>query len=240
MTIKHLAFGILMPFLVSCATITVNVYFPDKDVEAAYEDIEKSLDFDMAPARKDTATVSPRKSRSGLFFGATSAWAEGKINIKQHLNKMSDVQESLERRESRLDRLGALLDARWVGLRKDGLIAAVPAGLAPEDAPEDARKSIGEIFGETSPDTLFREFLAAENADREILIRGMAVATLRATEQDDQDAETLRDAIDKSRALFVKSRIAKLNPGWFFQDEKGKWRQVEPEKPEKDGPPAGK
>lgn len=218
---------LLIPFLISCATITVNVYFPDKDVEAAYEDIESGLDFDSVPTRKDTAAVTKPKTKrkSEALWGVAPAWADEQVDINKHLKKMEDVQESLERRRERLSTLARLSDAFLVGLDKNGRIARLPATLRPDSPPAE---SVSDIFGEEGGDTALTEFIAAENADRKILIRGMAVATLRATEQNEKDKATLADAVGKSEDLFAKRQIEKLKTGWFYQDESGDWRRVEP------------
>lgn len=225
---------LMVPLLFSCATITVNVYFPDKEVEAVYEDIESGLDFDVIPQKKDTAAAArtvKTKSRSDAsifrlpqFLFLQTAWADAKVqqNINAELKKMEDVQNSLTRRKDRLETLARLFGAGLVGLKKDGSVGALPEGIV-----ESPGETVESIFVEQGGETEFARFVREENADRKILVRGMAVATLRATEQDEKDDEALENGIDKSRAFFAKSQIGKLKPGWFYQDEDGKWRQVE-------------
>ncbi|MBI4179579.1 DUF1318 domain-containing protein [bacterium] len=235
MNLKKWLALISVPLMVSCATVTVNVYFPDKDVEAVFEDIESGLDFDVVPAPKDTESVKSKskpKRRSGAWrspLGAAAAWAdEGKAGIKKELQKMKDVQESLARRKERMETLSRLLDAAWVGLGKDGLIRRIPPDLGPAGEAE----SLADIFGEAGAETAVVKLTADENTDRKILIRGMAVATLRATEQDETDKESLDNALTRSAALFSKSRMGKLKPGWFYEDEDGTWKRVPPEEEE--------
>lgn len=228
---KTLAF-LAIPLLISCATITVNVYFPDKDVEAAYENIEKGLDFDVVHTKKDTQALKAKpKSRSESVFGILPAYAEGQININAELEKMEDVQESMARRKERIETLVQLFDAWRVGLGNSGLIAKVPAAERPDSPPAE---SIVDIFGEDGGDTAFSKFVSDENKDRQILTRGMAVATLRATEQDERDKEALAGAVEKSRSIFARSQKGKLKTGWFYQDEKEEWRRVEPPPPPKE------
>ncbi|OGH58399.1 MAG: hypothetical protein A3G34_13705 [Candidatus Lindowbacteria bacterium RIFCSPLOWO2_12_FULL_62_27] len=226
---------VLIPFLFSCATITVNVYFPDKDVEAAYENIESGLDFDVVPSRKDKQDTGTTKSKSrtedGWMPGPVEAWAEPKINIDAELKKMADVQASLERRKDRIETLARLLDAKLVGLGRDGLIDRVPS----EAAPDGPAETPSAVFGEDGGETALAKFISDENNDRTILIRGVAIATLRATKQDDKDKDVLAEAVDKSREQFVKARLSRLKPGWFYQEPDGTWRQVEPPE-EKDTP----
>lgn len=228
----RMALLVLIPFLFSCATITVNVYFPDKDVEAAYEDIERGLDFDVTPTRKDTATAPAKtKTKSQAFFGATQAWAEGRININAELEKMEDVQASLERRKDRIETFAALLDRHVVGISKDAMLARLKVLSS-----EEMAGAIADIFG-VAADTASRQldkFIADENKDRKILIRGMAVATLRATEQDETDKSALAEAVEKSTLLFVKSQMKKLKDAWYYQTDDGKWVQVEPPEEAKD------
>ena len=232
---KLLAF-LMIPFLFSCATITVNVYFPDKDVEAAYENIESGLDFDVVP-KKDTAAATPKakpksKSRSAAFFGVTQAWADPKININAELGKMEEVQEAQARRKERIDLLGQLFGARLIGLGKDGLIARVPKNLQ-----GDTPASPADFF-EDDGDTGFVKFVAAENKDRKILVRGMAVATLRAMKKDEKDKDELANFIEDSGGKFAELQMKKVQEGWFYQDSDGKWKQVEPVEEEEEEKPA--
>lgn len=232
MNIRRLLSVLLIPFLLSCATITVNVYFPEKDVEAAYEDIESALDFDVVP-KKDTAAASKPKNRSSTFFGATAAWAaEPKININAELEKMEEVQESLARRKERLETLARILDARLVGLGTDGMIEPVPADLQ-----GDTPASSSEFFP-ADAETGLMKFIAAENKDRKILIRGMAVATLRAMKKDEKNKEDLGHYLSESAEKFREAQIRKIKVGWFYRDDDGKWKQLEPVEEEGEEKPA--
>ena len=211
-----------------------------------YEDIESGLDFDVIPAKKDTGTIkSKTKSRSDArigrkigsilssanICGVSAAWADARMNqqINAELKKMDEVQESIARRKDRIEILVRLFDAAIIGMKKDGLLYTVPPGLAQSGSSETP----ATIFGDDGADTALIIFISAENRDRKILIRGMAVATLRATEQDEKDKESLENAIEKSRTIFEKSQQGKLKPGWFYQGDGGEWRQVEA--PEEDG-----
>lgn len=236
MNIKKLLALSMVPLLFSCATITVNVYFPDKDVEAAYEDIESGLDFDVTP-KKDTATAKPKlkaktKSHSAAFFGATAAYADPKININAELDKMEEVRESLARRKERIELLSQLFDAHLIGLGKDGLIDRLPANLWGDTPP-----SLTNFF-EDDGETGFVNFVAAENKDRKILVRGMAVATLRAMKKDEKDKDELAKFIGDSGDKFTELQMKKLQDGWFYQDPDGKWKQVEPVEEEEEEKPA--
>lgn len=222
----------LLPLLFSCATITVNVYFPDKDVEAAYEDIESGLDFGVVPKKDTAAAPAKTKSRSEARFGASVAWAEPKININAELGKMEEVQESLARRKGRTETLGRLFDGGLAGLGKDGLIVRLPAGVV-----ESPSASAEEIFGAEGGETDLANFIAAENKDRKILVRGMAVATLRAMKSDESDEGELARFIADSGEKFSELQMKKLKEGWHYQDGNGKWRFVEPvEEEEKEAP----
>ncbi len=229
----RLAWILAIPFLISCATITVNVYFPDKDVEAALENVERGLDFDVVPTRKDTSAASPAakpktKSQSLDMFSASTAWAEGKTSINDELQKMDDVRDALDRRKDRIEMLKTLFESHLVGADKTGLIAR----LNVLDAKE-AKEKIKAAFGtddaketDKTRDGRFAQFITDENKDRKILIHGLTVAMLRATEQDEKDKDVVAQALEKMVSQFAESQIKKLQPGWYYQNDEGKWTQV--------------
>ena len=58
---------ILLVVLVSCAVITVNVYFPEKDVKEAYKTLEKELATPGNPERAGTGTENQARREGPKF-----------------------------------------------------------------------------------------------------------------------------------------------------------------------------
>jgi hypothetical protein len=57
--------GIIFLILASCAIITVNIYFPEKEVKEAYKELEKEL-MTLRPGKEPTS--KPEGSNSSSFI----------------------------------------------------------------------------------------------------------------------------------------------------------------------------
>src|SRR5512140_3885562 len=87
----------LIFFFASCAVITVNIYFPEKDVKEAYKTLEKEL---MSPEERMQQDKGPKKEPAGRPEGSlrfefvSSAWAQEPglaDKIAETVKKMPDV-----------------------------------------------------------------------------------------------------------------------------------------------------
>ncbi len=176
---------VLMFYSVSCATITVNVYFPAEEVREAYSSLEEEFleqgqkgDPDAGKkqpdADKPAATPAPQSMRKypdrptlssekkylvlkkeiSLDF-SEYAWAQGNIaqQITQKIRSMPDVIEAYKRRSGRLAEINQMLS--------QGLVTEGNEGLLIQKGSLSAAQS--QAFN-------------AENADRQVIIRGMAKA----------------------------------------------------------------
>ncbi len=177
--LAHLKFLLLAAsfYAASCATITVNVYFPAEEVREAYSNLEEEFLEEPAPQPTpapgakptpgpqskykypDKPVLSERKvivlkKEVSLDFGEY-AWAQGNIaqQITEKIRSMPDVIEAYKRRSQRLTTIRQMLS--------QGLVVEGSQGLLVQK-------------GSLTPDQT--QAFNAENADRQIIIRGMARA----------------------------------------------------------------
>ena len=84
--------GILFFIMVSCMVVTVNIYFPEKDVKEAYKALEKEL---MTPEEKQPEGKPDAKPQSSIKFElVNSAYAQEaglSDRITEIVRKMPDV-----------------------------------------------------------------------------------------------------------------------------------------------------
>lgn len=177
--LAHLKFLLLAAsfYAASCATITVNVYFPAEEVREAYSSLEEEF-LEQPPAQPtpspaakptpgpqgkksypDEPVLSERKvivlkKEVSLDFGEY-AWAQGNIaqQITEKIKSMPDVIDAYKRRSQRLTTVKQMLSQGLVAEGSQGLLVQ-KGSLSPEQT---------QAFN-------------AENADRQIIIRGMAKA----------------------------------------------------------------
>ncbi|MGD9651298.1 MAG: hypothetical protein AB7I96_05385 [Candidatus Dadabacteria bacterium] len=177
--LAHLKFLLLAAsfYAASCATITVNVYFPAEEVREAYSNLEEEFLEEPAPQPTpapgakptpgpqskykypDKPVLSERKvivlkKEVSLDFGEY-AWAQGNIaqQITEKIRSMPDVIQAYKRRSQRLTTIRQMVS--------QGLVVEGSQGLLVQK-------------GSLTPDQT--QAFNAENADRQIIIRGMAKA----------------------------------------------------------------
>ena len=177
--LAHLKFLLLAAsfYAASCATITVNVYFPAEEVREAYSNLEEEFLEEPAPPPTPAPGVKPTpgpqskykypdkpvlserkvivlKKEVSLDFGEY-AWAQGNIaqQITEKIRSMPDVIDAYKRRSQRLTTIRQMLS--------QGLVVEGSQGLLVQK-------------GSLTPDQT--QAFSAENADRQIIIRGMARA----------------------------------------------------------------
>src|SRR4030043_700899 len=86
--------GILLLVLVSCAIITVNVYFPEKEVKEAYKELEKELMTPESPSQEPKSKPEGKPEGSLKMEFISSAYAQESTlsqRIAEIVRKMPDV-----------------------------------------------------------------------------------------------------------------------------------------------------
>lgn len=191
--------------IASCAIITVNIYFPEKDVKEAYKQLENEL---MTPeqemeqkkndAQKDQSWELPR------FEFVPSAYAQepGMADkIAEIVKRMPDVVNAYRDMGARYPDTERIRDAGAVGEGNAGLLVIRNESmLTPGD----------------------RKLVEGENADRRIVMRGMAKAIIRINRLPETE-ENLNQVLPQAKEQFASIRRDSAKKGWWVQDPSGNW-----------------
>jgi len=205
----------LSAFLAACAIITVNVYFPEKDVKQAYKSLDEMLlkTEDEKPAEQ----VEPKKEEapsgqtsfldrlpSLSLVGAAHAAAQDNVadDLAIELSSIPEVLTAYDEMKARLPQLDALRDAGAVGETAQGLVTV-----------RDAAKAAGK-----------ETIVKAENENRKTVITGMAKAILKINKQK-ESKETLNQLLGKAAASYADTKREQARKGWWIQLQNGRWVQ---------------
>jgi hypothetical protein len=210
-----LTLGAVLGFA-ACAIITVNVYFPEKDVKAAYKSLEDEL---LQPApKKPGETPAPKPSsqlgRRPLLAAAgpwrislvTEAFAQDDLaqRITEEIKGYPEVVAAYKGLAQRLERLNQLRGQGLAGEGKDGKVAlrAKPPQVKDADI----------------------KLVEEENKDREIIMNGMAKAIVKLNKQDPTSSNLARVKPQASET-FASIRRERAQSGWWIQLPDGTWKQ---------------
>jgi uncharacterized protein YdbL (DUF1318 family) len=192
---------VLLFVLVSCAVITVNIYFPEKDVKEAYKSLEKEL---MKPDKELDQKKPEGKPESSLRFEIiASAYAQesGQAErISETVRKMPDVVNAYKQIGERLADVDKLRDRGAVGESKNGLLVVREGILSPAD----------------------QKLVDQENENRKTIIKGMAKAIIRIN-RDQENEANLNKVMPQSAEQFAGIRRDSAKKGWWIQDPSGNW-----------------
>jgi len=207
--------GALLSFA-ACAIITVNVYFPEKDVKAAYKSLEDEL---LEPAPKKPGSTSSPKPSSRLegrsLLAVADVWRVALVpdafaqddlaqRIAEEIKGYPEVVAAYKGLGQRLERLNQLRDQELVGEGRDGKVVL---RAKPPKVGETEAKLVEE-----------------ENKDREVIISGMAKAILKLTKQESSSAN-LAKVKPQASETFASLRRDKAKPGWWVQLPDGTWKR---------------
>lgn len=211
--------------LISCATITVNVYFPAEEVRQAYTELEEEFLIEDGEATPDS-TATPETPQPGSSIKEVypdepaitvtkvvpitskidleiinSAFAQEDISktLADDLKKMPNVVKAFESRASRKDKVDALLNAGKVGEGNKGFLVA-RGELTPAD------KSV----------------MNAENKDRKTIINGMTIEILKLNNLENTPANN-KKIYPEAAEQFATARRDASKSGWQVQLPNNKW-----------------
>ena len=212
--LKAFLVALLCGLLASCAFITVNVYFPEKDVKQAYKSLDEKLlgkggeaqpaapaPQTPPPVEQDKAPEVKPQSRLLPFDLVPRAHAaDNQVEaLVNELSGMPDVQKAYGEMRTRLTRLDALRDSGAVGESNQGLVSIRDKSrLTPED----------------------EALVKAENDNRKTVIAGMARAILRTGGQAEARA-SIDKLLPKAAATFAEIRRDAARSGWWVQAANG-------------------
>lgn len=227
---KRIAFQLLILIILiplsSCAIVTVNIYFPAEEVREAYKSLEEELlkSPEEAPQQENTPEKeAPKgqpqslrkypdkpqlesrkiivlKRRFDLVIG-TPAWAQGNLaaQIASEIRKMPEVVQAFRDRGKRLASINNLLAQGKAGEGNKGLL--VPRGnLTPQE----------------------KALLSAENADRQVIVRGMATAIVKINNLE-MAPDNVNRVLPQAAEQFAEVRREEAKPGWEIQLPDGSW-----------------
>ena len=222
--VKWLSAG-LCGFLASCAIITVNVYFPEKDVKQAYKSLDEMLlkqggdankPAEGQPAGEQPAGGEEKKEevkpQSSLFNGDFSlsllsvAYAQEPVadELAIELSSMPEVLKAYDEMRQRLPKLNSLRDSGAVGVNKQGLIAI-----------RDKAKLGGN-------DALVK----AENDNRKTVISSMARAIEKINKKKQPNAKfNFNQLMSKAAEIYADAKREEAKPGWWMELPDGTWTQ---------------
>ena len=196
--------GIVFLILVSCAIITVNIYFPEKDVKEAYKALEKELMTPGSPGQEPKSKPEEKTGPSSKFEFIASAYAQESgmaDNIAQIIKKMPDVVNAYKEMGGRLPEIDRLRDSGAAGEGNNGLLAV-----------RDEKLMTGES----------RRLVEMENANRRTVINGMARAIIRINRVPENDAN-MNQVRPQATEQFAALRRDSAKKGWWIQDQNGNW-----------------
>ena len=224
------SFAVLCGLLAACAVITVNVYFPEKDVKEAYKSLDEMLlkqDGETkppevqqpseeqqspagTPAGEEEQQPAEEKPQSrlndSLLDMSMVAVAYAAENIADDLaiemSSMPEVLKAYDEINANMPQLNALRDSGAVGENKQGLIWVLDKG---------------KLGGN---DALVRNV----NDSRKVVITGMARAILKVNKQPETKA-AMNQVMGKAAAMFADVRREEAKPGWWIELANGKWVQ---------------
>ncbi|HEY6838473.1 MAG TPA: DUF1318 domain-containing protein [Geobacteraceae bacterium] len=211
----------------ACAVITVNVYFPEKDVKQAYKSLDDMLlkqgqgkggekpaeqpPAVLPPAEQPPAPQPAEPKTQGMSFDrhltfafAPPVFAAENLadSLAVEVASMPEVLQAYDEMNARLPQLNALRDSGVVGLSNQGLIVV-----------RDAAR-IGS----------HQAFVKAENESRKTVITAMAKAILKLNKQPATEAN-LKQVLGQAAATFAETKRDEARPGWWIQLANGRWVQ---------------
>jgi Protein of unknown function (DUF1318) len=201
--------------LFACFNITVNVYFPAKDVKSAFKSLEQDLmkgaPEGTEPGQGEPGTAPEEGTGTGPqsrlidLLGPDSAYAQGSGELSSELAEKlrddPDVVKAYAEMGSRLGYINRLRDSGMVGEANNGMLSA--------------RQTLGK-----------KESLAVdkENDNRNSIIWAMAKAIVEINGQPVNN-DTIRQVLDKAASEFAAVRRDSAKPGWWIQKPDGSWVQ---------------
>lgn len=224
--VDTLLFFLLSGLLMSCAIVTVNVYFPAEEVKEAYKSLEEEFvkppEVKESPSsRKSSKEVDKRMGKHSkypqepqlgskriitlkrhlVFDIYTVSWAQDNIakKITDEIRSMPEVVEAFRRRGQRVGIINKMASQGKVGEGNNGLLV-VRGNLTREEL----------------------EAFSAENSDRQIIVRGMAKAILKINNLDITQ-ENISRVLPQAAEQFAAVRREEAKPGWWVQLPDGRW-----------------
>lgn len=195
--------AVLLCVLASCAVITVNIYFPEKDVREAY----KALEQELMKTDDEGEVENPQTKSNGLlnFELVAVAYAdasEQSDKIADIIKRMPEVVSAYKEMGARLSDIDRLRDSGKIGESNSGLLVEREGKLSVEEQ------------------TLINQ----ENENRKTVMNGMAKAIIRIN-RIPQNEENMKQVQPQAVEQFAAVRRDTAKKGWWIQDPDGNWQK---------------
>jgi len=196
--------GILFLILVSCAIITVNIYFPEKEVKEAYKELEKELMTPGGPGEEPTSKPEGKPEGSLKFEFISSAYAQEKTlseGIAEIVRKMPEVRNAYKQIGARIPEIDKLRDSGAVGEGNNGMLVVRDEKLMTPEA---------------------KQLVALVNENRRTIINGMSKAIIRINRAPENE-QNLKQVMPQATEQFAAVRRDSAKKGCWIQDQYGNW-----------------
>jgi uncharacterized protein YdbL (DUF1318 family) len=194
--------GILFFAMVSCMVITVNIYFPEKEVKEAFKALEKELMTPEGENPKPSPDVKPGSSIKFEWVASAYAQEPGLSDkIADMVKKMPDVVNAYKEMGARITDIDKLRDSGGVGEGNSGMLVVRDEKLLTPD---------------------HKKLVAAENENRRTVINGMAKAIIRINRVPEND-QNLKQVMPQAVEQFASIRRESAKKGWWIQSPDGNW-----------------
>lgn len=209
---------LLCGMLAACAIITVNVYFPEKDVKEAYKSLDDMLLNQGTGETTPGATPQPvpngakeepkpqswleRRRFSFSLVGTAHAEEPVADQLAVEISSDPEVLKAYDEMKARLPQLNKLRDEGVVGETKQGLVTL-------RDKEKGAQ---------------YKPLIDGENRNRKVVITAMAKAILKINKQP-EDSAALNQVLGKAAASYASTRQEEAKAGWWVELPNGRWVQ---------------
>ncbi len=213
---RVLAVTLVVMAMLACIHVVVNVYFPESAAKGALATLENELlkgspgtpKPGETPPAAPAPEQQPKPQPQGFFnrlLPVQTAYASGPITEEEMYSRikgMPEVVEAYQRMSSRRPRVNALRDPGAIGEGNDGML----------------------VIRGPLPDRRDQRTIDDENADRAVVIRGLARAAVLAQGLPDTEAN-ITQVLPGARSTFAARRHDRAAAGWWIQMPDGSWRQ---------------
>ncbi len=225
--------------LAACAVITVNVYFPEKDVKQAYKSLDDMLLKQGGGAAKpeagQPAEGTPQEGQpagsepAGTPPPGTEENKPPEVKPQSRLNGEGlgfSLVSAAYAAEDIADELAEEMSSMPEVLKAyDQIRASIPQLNALRDSGAVGENKQGLLTVRDPAKMDGKEALVkAVNESRKAVITGMARAILKVNKQQETKA-ALNQVLGKAAAMFADVRREKAKPGWWIELANGRWVQ---------------
>ncbi len=196
--------GILLLLLVSCAIITVNVYFPVKVVKEAYKELEKEVMTPESQGQEPRSEPERKPESSSKLEFISSAYAQEEAlsqRIAEIVGKMPEVVSAYRAIGARIPEIDKLRDSGAVGEGNNGMLVVREEKLMTPEA---------------------SKLVALVNESRTTIINGMSKAIVRINRAPENE-QNLKQVRPQATEQFAAIRRDSAKKGWWIQDQYGNW-----------------